>query len=256
MQDYTEWQGKTLVDSEGKKVGEVGDIYTDESTGEPTWATVHTGFFGTKYSFFPLSKVEVREDELVINTTADMVKNAPHMEADGKLEKSEERALYEYYDQEWGDDDDDIIDEQDDDAPVGAVGHDTSGPTTDNAMTRSEEELQVGTQQQEKERVRLKKYIVTDHVQTTVPVEREEVRIEREAITDDNRDAAMDGPELSEEEHEVILTEEVPVVDKKVVPKERVRLDKEKVQDTERVESDVRKEAIDIEGDGGKRSDG
>ena len=77
---------------------------------------------------------------------------------------------------------------------------------------------------------------------------REEVRVEREPITDANRDAALDGPELSEEEHEVTLYSEEPVVEKRVVPKERVRLDKDRVTDERDVSADVRKEQIDTEG--------
>jgi Domain of unknown function (DUF2382) len=82
------------------------------------------------------------------------------------------------------------------------VGRDVSGPTTDDAMTRSEEELRVGTSQRERGRVRLRKYVTTEHEQITVPVQREEVRVEREPITDANLDAATSGPAISEEEHE------------------------------------------------------
>ena len=57
-------------------------------------------------------------------------------------------------------------------------------------MTRSEEELTVGTRQREAGRARLRKYVVTEMVTKTVPVKREEVRIEREPITDANRDQA------------------------------------------------------------------
>jgi len=98
------------------------------------------------------------------------------------------------------------------DTDSGTVGHDTSGPTTDDAMTRSEEELEVGTTKRETGRVRLRKHVVTENVQTTVPVQREEVRVEREPITDANAGAALDGPEISEEEHEVVLHAETPVV--------------------------------------------
>ena len=56
--------------------------------------------------------------------------------------------------------------------------------------------------------MRLKKYVVEDEVTETVPVRREEVRVEREPITDANRDAALEGPDISEEEHEVVLHEE------------------------------------------------
>ena len=133
---------------------------------------------------------------------------------------------------------------------AGTVGHDTSGPTTDNAMTRSEEQLHVGTETRESGRARLRKYVVTEQETVTVPVQREEVRIEREPITDANRGEALDGPAISEEEHEVVLHEERPVVEKEAVPVERVRLDKETVTEQQQVTEEVRKEQIDTDGDG------
>jgi uncharacterized protein (TIGR02271 family) len=136
----------------------------------------------------------------------------------------------------------------------GAVGHDTSGPTTDDAMTRSEEQLHVGTEREATGRARLRKYVTTENVTKTVPVQREEVRLEREPITDANRGAALNGPDISEEEHEVILHEERPVVEKETVPVERVRLDKDVVQDDVTVNEEVRKEHIDADGvDGNNR---
>jgi len=114
-------------------------------------------------------------------------------------------------------------------------------------MTRSEEELRVGTTRRETGRARLHKYVETETVQQTVPVEREEVRVEREPITDENIEQAMRGPDISEAEHEVTLHAEEPVVEKRTVPKERVRLDKETVSDEETVNQEVRKEQI--EGD-------
>jgi uncharacterized protein (TIGR02271 family) len=132
-------------------------------------------------------------------------------------------------------------------------GHDTSGPDTDDAMTRSEEQVNVGTRQTETGRARLRKYIVTENVTTTVPVSREEVRIEREPITEANVGAAMSGGDLTEEEHEVILHAETPVVEKETVPVERVRLDKDVVTDTETVSTDARREEIDLDVDGDGR---
>ncbi|SDZ06281.1 conserved domain-containing protein, partial [Geodermatophilus africanus] len=111
-----------------------------------------------------------------------------------------------------------------DDVADRAVGRDTSGPTTDDAMTRSEERLNVGTRSEEVGRARLRKYVVTENVSETVPVSREEVRVEREPITDANVGNAMDGPAISEEEHEVTLRAERPVVEKEAVPVERIRL--------------------------------
>ncbi len=130
---------------------------------------------------------------------------------------------------------------------AGTVGRDTSGPTTDDAMTRSEERLNVGTEKQATGRVRLRKYVTTENVTRTIPVEREEVRLEREPITDENRGAAMAGPDLSDDEHEVTLHEERPVVDKETVPVERVRLDKDTVTEDVTVNEEVRKERIETD---------
>ncbi len=130
----------------------------------------------------------------------------------------------------------------------GTEGHDVSGRETDDAMTRSEERLRVGTETTEAGRARLRKYVVTENVQETVPVTREEARIEREPITDANVGSAMDGPAISEEEHEVVLQSERPVVAKEAVPVERVRLSKETVTDQETVSEEVRKEQVEQEG--------
>ena len=131
----------------------------------------------------------------------------------------------------------------------GIEGRDTSGPTTDGALTRSEERLHVGTERVEAGRARLRKYIVEENVSTTVPVSHEEVRIEREPITEANVGDAMAGAELSEEEHEVTLHAERPVVSKETVPVERVKLTTDTVTEDAQVDETLRKEQIDqVEG--------
>jgi uncharacterized protein (TIGR02271 family) len=129
------------------------------------------------------------------------------------------------------------------------VGHDTSGPTTDDAMTRSEENLRVGTTSEESGRARLRKYVTTEQETVTVPVTRERAVIETEPITDANVGDATSGRDLSEEEHEVVLNEERVVVDKEVTPVERVRLGKETVTEQKTVTEDVSKEHIETDGD-------
>jgi len=130
----------------------------------------------------------------------------------------------------------------------GTRGRDTSGPTTDDAMTLSEERVNVGTERVETGRARLRKYVVTENVTQTVPVTHEEVRVEREPITDANRGSALDGPAISEEEHEVTLHAERPVVEKEAVPVERVRLDTQTVTEQQQVSETVRKEQVDTDG--------
>lgn len=117
----------------------------------------------------------------------------------------------------------------------------------DDAMTRSEEHLRVGVERRETGRARLRKYVVTEDVEQTVPLRHEEVRIEREPITEANRGDALAGPEIGEAEHEVILHEERPVVETEAVPVERVRLTTEEHTEQETVHGRVRKERI--EGD-------
>jgi uncharacterized protein (TIGR02271 family) len=121
--------------------------------------------------------------------------------------------------------------------------------STDEAMTRSEEELRVGRRKTERGRARLRKTVETERATATVPVEREELRVEREPITDANRDQAMQGPDLAEAEHEVVLHEQRPVAHKEVVPKERVRLGAKKVKDQRKVARKLRKERIELEED-------
>ncbi|PYY61404.1 photosystem reaction center subunit H [Curtobacterium sp. MCSS17_011] len=134
-----------------------------------------------------------------------------------------------------------------------SAGHDTSGPDTDDAMTRSEERLEVGTEQVPAGRVRLRKHVVTEQQNVTVPVQHEELRVETEPITDANAGAALDGPALSDEQHEVTLNEERVVVDKETVPVERVRVGKETVTEQQQVSEDVSHEEIDLDQDGTTR---
>jgi stress response protein YsnF len=61
-------------------------------------------------------------------------------------------------------------------------------------MTRSEEEVVVGTRTRVRGRARLKKYVVTEHVQKTVPVQREEVRVEFEPTRDDSDPGPQQAP--------------------------------------------------------------
>ena len=114
-------------------------------------------------------------------------------------------------------------------------------------MTRSEEHLRVGTEKVEAGRARLRKYVVTEQQSVQVPVSREEVRVEREPITDANRGDALSGADITEEEHEVVLHDERPVVTTEAVPVERVRLGTETVTEQETVTGEVRKEQIELD---------
>jgi uncharacterized protein (TIGR02271 family) len=248
MTDAYTWQGRDLLGGDDEKIGRIDGIYEDQRTGKPEWALVSSGLLGTKSHFVPLAGAEPVGENVRVPVSKDLVKDAPSIEADREISEQEERQLFEHYGVAYTDEGS-VTAQGGPHGEVGngATGHDTSGPTTDDAMTRSEEELRVGTRTQETGRVRLRKYVVTENVQQTVPVQREEVRIEREPITDTNRDQALDGPEISDEEHEVILHAEEPVVEKRTVPKERVRLDTDTVTEEQNVSEEIRKERIEVE---------
>jgi uncharacterized protein (TIGR02271 family) len=252
--------GRTVVDQQGNKVGTVGQVYVNDQTAEPDWISINTGLFGMRESFAPLAGSSFDGDNLVVPFDKDVVKDAPDVTDSDHMDADEQQRLYSYYGQyvtfagfgTSGTRQDADFSARTDagfgDTDVrGTVGRDTSGPTTDSAMTRSEEQLRVGTEQVETGRARLRKYVVTEQESVQVPVTREEVRIEREPITDANRDAALSGPEISEEEHEVVLHEERPVVQTEAVPVERVRLDTDTVTEDRTVTEDVRKERIDVD---------
>jgi uncharacterized protein (TIGR02271 family) len=263
--------GKHLVGTDGEKIGKIKDVYESTDGSGGTFATVTTGLFGGGASFFPLDAADVRGDEVVVPYSKSFIKDAPRVENDEELTAPEEQRLFEYYSlvdasagasatagtgrsaQETvvprGTARDDVDgDGVFDDVADTAVGRDTSGLTTDDAMTRSEERLRVGTERVEAGRARLRKYVTTETETRTVPVSHEQVRVEREPITDANLPQAMDGPAISEEEHEVVLTAERPVVAKEAVPVERVRLDTETVTEQATVTEEVRKEQIDLDG--------
>lgn len=264
-----------VVAEHGDKVGSIGQIYLDDTTGAPNWVTVKTGLFGSAETFVPVENARLDGHDIVVAYSKDMIKAAPRVDADGSLSPQEEDTLYRHYGLGGSDTTDAISDRSagrdrstgwdgvgdapsdlDDPSEVGdhrpdlsdkTVGEDRSGPTTDTAMTRSEERLQVGTQTREAGRARMRKYVVTERVTQTVPVSHDEVHVTREPITDANRGPATSGPAISEEEHEVVLHAETPVVAKETVPVERVRLDTTTVTGEETVSEDVRKEQIELD---------
>lgn len=269
MTSAYEFVGRTVLDRDGEKLGTVKEIYEDQQTGKPEWATVAGGLFGLKSQFVPLAGASPTGEDVQVPVTKDQVRDAPSVDADGGLSEQEERHLFEHYGVPYTSDGSTTAQG----APgtgggggraaaaggmAGRGGGDTSGTAArggggtsgaDDAMTRSEEEVRVGTAKRETGRVRLRKYVVTEQVETTVPVQREEVRVEREPVTEESRGAAMSGPEITEAEHEVVLHEEEPVVEKRVVPKERVRLSKDTEVDERAVSEEVRKERIDVDDD-------
>lgn len=266
-----------VVDPAGNKLGKVGNVYLADATHQPEWITVKTGLFGTKESFVPLSGAHTDKDGVHVRVDKDAVSDAPRIDADGHLSPEESAQLYRHYglpmprtspDGRMGD----RTQGRDPamggtrkerperaqagmaDAGQGVAGRGKAetgrgkSEMDDRAMTRSEERLNVGTEQVETGHVRLRKYVVTEEQQVTVPVSHEEVRIEREPIKDGGRGKA----EIGEAEQDVVLHAEKPVVRKETVPVERARLRTETVTDEETVSGEVRKEQFEVTDDNGK----
>jgi len=239
--------GADVFGSDDAKIGTVGQVYVDNDTQTPTWVTVRTGLFGSSESFAPLDDATFEAGAVHVAYEKSFVKDAPRIDTDGALSADEEQSLYAFYGNSSGTSTSAGLADQDGGRSADATdtrGHDTSGPTTDDAMTRSEERLHVGTERIESGRARLRKHIVSEQVTKTVPVSHEEVTISREPITDANADDALSGPGLSEEEHEVVLTEERVVTAKETVPVERVRLGSETIAGQQEVTEDVAHEEI------------
>lgn len=255
---------KHVLGSNGEKIGAVGQIFLDDDSGKPEWVTVQTGLFGKKETFVPIADAQLSADGLRVPYDKDMIKDAPSVDADqGHLSREEEAELYRHYrlEQDHGDQGQDqggqgrsrVEDREHADPAREDAGQDqdTSPRPTGDTMTRSEERLNVGTRTEETGRARLRKYVVTEEETVTIPIAKEKVTLEREPITDANRDRADTEPGISEEEQEVVLREERPVVEKETVAVERVGLGTETVTSEEQVTETVRKEQIDTDGVGG-----
>ena len=230
---------RTAVDPTSQKIGTVSSVYVDDVTGEPAWLAITTGWFGTRVSFAPIAGAYLADDDVVVAYPKDTVKDAPNIDADGSLTPDEALTLHTYY----GITTTTTHDRQTDIDSIPGRGERAS----DTAMIRSEEELDVSKHQRESGRVRLRKWIESEDVHMTVPIRRETARLVSEPITDVNRGAALSGADISESEHEVVLREEVVDVDKRILPKERFRLETEVETDEVAVDESLRKERVEMD---------
>ncbi|WP_051223524.1 PRC-barrel domain-containing protein [Conexibacter woesei] len=160
-----DWRGRTVLDRKGETIGKLGDLYLDEATDQAAYAGVRTGLFGRYESIVPLARVTERDGDLVVPYDSELVRDAPNIDPDASLDDAEQERLARHYGTARA-------------APPEDAGDDGDGD--DGAeMVRSEEEVVTGTtEMRPAERVRLRKVLVTDHVRKTVPVRREEIRLE------------------------------------------------------------------------------
>ena len=252
----------TAYDVDGEKLGGVKDVYVNDTTGQPDFVSVNHGLFGGGDSIVPLRGHTLRDGELHLAFPKDRVENAPELDENGHLTTEDQDAFYRHYGLE-GTQDVTTYETDNRTAQAGAAGTgaaagagyaagerevnaDRRDVANNDEIVRSEEQLNVSKDRVESGQVRLRKYVVNETENVEVPVEREEVRVVREPITDADR-ANYDG-NIGEQEASVTLHEDRVNVSKESVPVEKVALEKDTVRDTERVSEDVRKERFETDG--------
>lgn len=322
-----ELMGMSVTDTHGTKVGTIKQVYLNDDSGSPEWVTVHTGWFGMRESFVPLSGARKNQDMLQVPYDKETIKGAPNVDADEHLSHAQIVDLYRHYgvrppggrrEGREGEDASRTAGERGtaDESKTGTADMTDTGTTdtgttdtgttgtTESAgpaapagsaagtagaagmavrpdrdrekqqargqtmppqsaregaeapmteITRSEEQMRIETERHEAGRVHVHKYVDTEMVERTIPVSHEEVRIDREPIVGGEANPKIT---IAEDDHEIILYEERPVIAKETVPVERVHVRTEQVQDEQTVRGELRKERIEVTRDDGPRTEG
>jgi stress response protein YsnF len=249
--EYENYANRTLVDSSGAKVGIIEEVYVDYDTQKPEWALVRTGLVGVRKSFVPLSELRMEGDSLRAPYAKDQITGAPNVDEEEEISPEAEKQLFQHYGLSYtgaGT----VSREEGDRHQTQAAGHETPAASRETRETsgateveRSEEELRVGKVRRPSELVRIRKRVETEPVGAEVELEQEQVRIVREPVGEAEAGTAGRIGEMAE--REIRLEREEPVVEKEVVAKERVRLEKDVTTERRKVKAEVRKERVDVE---------
>lgn len=222
----------------GSKVGSVSEIYLDNDTGQPEWALVSSGLLGTKSTFVPLAGASSDGDTVRVPYPKDQIAGAPNLDAGLELTQPQEAELYSYYVLNYSES------ASSSGLPDGAAGLSYAPQRVEGeAMTRSEEELRVDPRSVEAGRVRLRKWVEVEPVEIDVQTRRETANIQTQPVNE-----PVAGAVMGEQEIEISLHREEPVIEKRTVAKERIDLVKDVRTEQEQVSADLRKERIDVEG--------
>lgn len=236
-----EMRGAPVYDINGEKIGKVEEIFYDQQTRIPEWIGIGTGFFGTKRVLVPVKGAAAQDDGLVVAYSKDQVKDSPDIDED-EISQQCEADLASYYDLSYSKQRSDTgLTEG---APARGRGKAAKARDEDQALTRSEEEMEVGKRPVEAGKARLKKWVETEPVALDVQLEREVARVRRERI-----DQPVGEHDFTEEEVEMPLHRQKPVVQKQAVAKERVSLEKDVQTEKQTVKDELKKERVEVEGD-------
>ena len=241
METLMSARGLPVHSTDGEKIGSVEEIFVDEQTNEPEWIGLGTGFFGTKRVIVPVKGADLRADAVYVPYSKDQIRETPDIDSD-QISQDTEAALYSHYGLDYSER------RSDTGLPKGAP-QGQRGTAGEEDIVRSEEELQVGKRETEAGRARLRKWVETEPVEADVELRRERARVTREPIGQ-----PVSGAEIGEQEVEVPLRREEPVVQKETVAKERIGLEKDVETERATVADEVRKERVEVETDVEKKT--
>lgn len=232
-------QGQTAFDNTGQKIGDVQRVFLDRQTNEPTWITVRAGRAGRE-TVVPLAGARIGPNGVALAVNKEAITNAPAIDVGSELDMDIVTRLNRHYERAMGAPD--MTAETTRPQPERPSAYAQQGRPVE--LTSFEEQLQVGTEAVESGSVRLRKVVVTEPVETTVPLRHEEIRVERVPVSE-----ARPTPEhqFAEESAEITLHEERPIISKQTVPVETVRLATESRTDQQRVTDQIRRERIEVE---------
>ena len=247
--EMTHLEGSEVLDSSGTPVGRISTVYVDPDTQRPQWGLLDTGL-GGKHTFVPLAGAKPSASGIAVPYERELIRKAGAIDPEtlDELSMEEEAALAKHYGLGYSTTESStgVVS----DAPAGALVE----PGSQTSMTRSEEEMKVAVTRRPSELVRLKKTITTEKVSQSVTLQKEELQVERVAISAEKADQIEPG-EIAEEEYEVTLMQEEPVVSTKVVPVERVTVRKDSHTEEQTVSADLRREQISVDRDHSTEAD-
>lgn len=269
----TRLRGQSVIDSAGQKIGDIQRVFYDEANNQPAWVTVRGGRMGSREAFVPLAGAQLGSAGLAVAIRKEIVDDAPAIDAGNEMTADDAARLDRYYEG--------ILNgpaprlqppaqtttpgpQQTPQQPMPTPGPPPrrpqperpapeSAPTpptrTETAtqpaeLTSFEEQIRVGTEAVESGTVRLRKYVVTEPVETSVPIRREDVTVERVPAASAT---PSPGHQFEEQAVEVTLHEERPTIAKETVPVETVRLTSKTETEQRQVSDQVRRERIEVE---------
>jgi sporulation protein YlmC with PRC-barrel domain len=165
VSEVLEWHGRTVVGTDGDKLGKIEQIYFDQETNRPEWALIDTGMFAGKSSFMPLQGATSDGEQVTAAYSKDQVKAAPQIKPTRTISQAEEAELYRHYGVEYGESR----------SGSGLPERSPTGANGEPGITEGQG--------------RLKKHLVSERVTGVMPSERDNVVVEPESTaTDDTPD--------------------------------------------------------------------